>query len=140
MKGKNLPGVPLGDPRTGGCGDKAYWLFFSVLLGEVLEEPEVLPPAEPLVAPLVEPLGEEPEALLLGELLDGGVPDGELLEDDPPEAEPELDGLLGVVALPLLELLEPPLMPDELDPERLVASPEDEPDVAPPESPGRSQP
>jgi hypothetical protein len=111
-----------------------------VLLGEVLDEPEVLPPAEPLVAPLVEPLGEEPEALPLGELLDGGVPDGELLEDEPPEAEPALDGLLGVVALPLLELLEPPLMPDELDPERLVASPEDEPDVAPPESPGRSQP
>ncbi len=140
MTSKNLPGVPPGDPRTGEQCEKPYWLFFSVLLGEVLDEPEVLPPAEPLVAPLVDPLGEEPEALLLGELLDGGVPDGELLEDEPPEAEPALDGLLGVVALPLLELLEPPLMPDELEPGRLVASPEDEPDVAPPVSAGRSQP
>jgi hypothetical protein len=43
-----------------------------------------------------------------------------LLEDEPPEAEPELDGLLGVVAEP-----EPPALPDmpedELDPERFDA-------------------
>ena len=81
------------------------------------EEPD---PALPLGEALDEPPEAEPEGL---ELEDDGVlldDDGLLLDEEPPEAEPELDGLLGVVAEP-----EPPALPDmpedELDPERLDA-------------------
>jgi hypothetical protein len=83
------------------------------------EEPE-LDPALPLGEALEEPPEAEPDGL---ELEDDGVlleDDGLVLEDEPPDAEPELDGLLGVVAEP-----EPPALPDmpedELDPERLDA-------------------
>lgn len=98
-------------PRDREAALKRYWLFFSGS-GEVLE-PEVLPLAlpEPLAEPVAD-LSVLDELLLLGEVV----------EDEPPEAEPDgLDG--GVVALEddepepdgLVELL--PLMPeDELEP------------------------
>ena len=75
----------------------------------------MLPLADPLAEPLADPVAD---LSVLDEPLLGGV-----VEDEPPEAEPELLGLDGgVVALEdepeldgLVEL--PPLMPeDELDP------------------------
>ena len=112
------------------------------MLGEELDDPDA-PDVAPDEPDGLEEVSLELEPLELGEdglaepleLGEDELPDA--LPDAPPEAEPELDGLFGVVALPL--------MPDELElePGRLVAS-EDEPDEAPelPEeaSPPRSQP
>ncbi len=118
--------------RGAKCCGSAYWLF--VVPEDEPEAPDPLEdepadgvsldeepdPALPLGEALDEPPEAEPEGL---ELEDDGVlldDDGLLLDEEPPEAEPELDGLLGVVAEP-----EPPALPDmpedELDPERLDA-------------------
>lgn len=98
-------------------------------LGELLDEP-----ALPLGEALDEPPEAEPDGL---ELEDDGLlleDDGLVLLDEPPDAEPELDGLLGVDA-------EPPALPDmpeddELEPERFEA------ELLPCEAslPARSQP
>lgn len=111
--------------------EKPYWLFFagSVVL---LPEPEApLPPAEPLAEP-VPPA--EPVADL--SVLDEPLVLGEGLEDEPPDAEPALLGLDGLV----VEL--EPMPEDELElGERLVASlDEDEPALPLVASPPRSQP
>jgi len=171
---QNLPVSPPSrgpPPRKRGpdrlcAAGTAYWLF-CVPLGDVLEPDPEVPPDEapPEVLPLVEPpevlpLGcadwslEDELELELGALGVAELPEDELGVDALPDPELEelgLDGValddedelgeLGVVALPDIE--------PELEPERLVASP-DEPelelDVAPGPpaprfaSPPRSQP
>jgi hypothetical protein len=105
----------------------------------LLPEPEVpLPLADPEAEPLAEPVPPAEPVADLSVLLDEPLVLGAVVEDEPPEAEPELLGLDGLV----VEL--EPLMPeDELEPgeERLVASlDEDDPALPLVASPPRSQP
>ena len=136
--------APGWGPGQAAGTSEAYWDFFSVLLGEVLD-------AEPLVLPLPD---AEPDDGVEDVSLEPALLELELGEDEAPEPELGVDGValedddelgeLGVVALPDTEP-EP-----EAPGERVVASldepDEDEPEVAPEVAPrfaspaGRSQP